>query len=459
MSAAPVHVIGAGLAGSQAALTIARLGGSVVLHEMRPVRQTAAHRTGFAAELVCSNSMRSDDAGSAPGLLKQELRLLHSDLLRIANETAVPGGTSLTVDRDAFARRVTAALEECRAITFSREEVTEIPRGQVCVLATGPLTADALADAIQALTGKDNLSFFDAVNPVIDAETIRQDAVFAASRYGKGGPDFLNCPLTREQYLAFHEALSKAEPYATHEFDGCSALGCPPLDLLARSGVDTLRFGPMKPVGLIDPSTGREAYAVVQLRRENLRSDSYNIVGFQNRLTFTDQKRIFRMIPGLEEVEFIRFGQAHRNTYICAPRVLTPALHARAQPAIFFAGQLSGVEGYVESIATGLLAGLNAWRRTIGLPVVELPRESGLGALCHYMAGAEPDNFAPVRLTFDLLPAVPAGARRGLRTRQLRREHQCAVALASLRTFLDGLPIGEGPASDTTGVNSQVAAC
>lgn len=440
-----VQVIGAGLAGSQAALTIASLGGRVLVSEMRPCRQTPAHRTGLAAELVCSNSLRSDQPYSAPWLLKEELRRLRCELLRIAGETAVPGGSSLTVDRDAFSRAVTRALETNPRIEIRREEVDSVPLDDICVIATGPLTADAFAESLRQVTGSDSLLFSDAVNPIVDAATIDHSRVFAASRYGKGGPDYLNCPMSREQYLAFHAALVSADTYAGHAFDSLNALGCPPLELLAKRGVDTLRFGPMKPVGLVDPRTGREPYAVVQLRGENLRHDSYNMVGFQNRLTFEEQKRVFRLIPGLEQVEFIRYGQAHRNTYLCAPRLLTPALHLRTHPRLFFAGQLSGVEGYVESIATGAVAGLNAWRRTVGLPMLELPATSGLGALCHYLAGADAEQFAPVRLTFDLLPRIaPAGARL---PRQSQREQQCRAAVAALDAALSAateMPVGAG---------------
>lgn len=436
LSSRPIRVIGAGLAGSQAALTIVRLGGRVRLYEMRPVRQTAAHRTADAAELVCSNSLRSDQPYSAPWLLKEELRMLGAELLEIAAKAAVPGGTSLTVDREAFARGVTRALEACPRIEIRREEVAELSPDEVSVVASGPLTGDGLAQSLQRLTGERNLSFFDAVNPVVDAETVRLDRTFTASRYGKGGPDFVNCPLTREGYLAFRDALLAGDGYTLHDFDKAAFLGCPPVEQLARSGVDTLRYGPMRPVGLTDPATGRTPYAVVQLRRENLRNDSYNMVGFQNQLKYGDQKRIFRLIPALEEAEFIRFGQMHRNTYIRAPRLLAPPLNLTAHPQVFIAGQLCGVEGYVESIATGLVAGLNAWRRTHGLPVVSLPRESGLGAVCHYLAHAEPESFAPVRLTFDLLSPLEAPAAPMARTRKLRRQQQCLRGLDALRSFL-----------------------
>jgi len=429
----PIHVIGAGLAGSQAALTIARLGGRVVLHEMRPVKQTAAHRTAMAAELVCSNSLRSDQAHSTPWLLKQELRMLDSDVLQIATETAIPGGSSLTVDRDVFSRRVTEALATSPNIQICLEEVTAIPDDGVCVIATGPLTGDALARSIQELTGEENLSFFDALNPILEGDSIDLTRTFAAARHAPGADDFVNCPLTRDEYLRFHAELVAAESHTGHDFETGRFLGCPPLEKLARSGVDTLRYGPMRPVGLSDPATGHVPYAVVQLRRENLRSDSFNMVGFQNQLKWSEQKRVFRMIPGLEAVEFVRFGQMHRNTYLRAPRLLTPALNLRTRPDVFVAGQLCGVEGYVESIATGLIAGLNAWRRSIDRPLRVLPRLSGLGSICHYLAHADADDFAPVRLTFDLLPPVEE------RQRQARRERQCLRALDALAAQVDAL--------------------
>ncbi len=427
----PVRVIGAGLAGSQAALTIARLGGDVVLDEMRPARQTPAHRTALAAELVCSNSLRSDQPQSAPGLLKQELRLLDSELIRIAQETAVPAGTSLAVDRDAFSQKVTAALQSHPRIRLQRQEVDAVPTDAICVIATGPLTGERLAHSIQQLTGEDNLSFFDALNPIVDADTIDRRRTFSASRYDKGDGDYLNCPLTREEYAAFRDALIAAERYRGHDFDRGRFLGCPPLEVLAESGADTLRYGPLKPVGLIDPATGSQPYAVVQLRRENLRNDSFNLVGCQNQMTYGHQQRVFRLIPALAQVEFVRFGQMHRNTYLRAPRLLSAALHLHSHPDVFIAGQLAGVEGYVESIATGLVASVNAWRRSVSLPPITWPRESGLGAICHYLAHAEKADFAPVRLTFDLLPT--AGIPNQLvRNRQMRREFQCGRALDAI---------------------------
>jgi methylenetetrahydrofolate--tRNA-(uracil-5-)-methyltransferase len=335
---------------------------------------------------------------------------------------------------------VTQALEASPNIRICREEVMAVPSGAVCVLATGPLTGDALARSIQDLTGEDNLSFFDALNPIVEGDSVDMSKSFAASRYGKGGADFLNCPLTRDEYLRFHAALLDAETHGGHDFDACEFLGCPPLERLARSGVDTLRFGPMRPVGLKDPSTGREPYAVVQLRRENLRSDSFNIVGFQNQMKWNEQKRVLGMIPALAHAEFVRFGQMHRNTYLRAPRLLTPALNLRTHPDLFIAGQLCGVEGYVESVATGLIAGLNAWRRSLHEPPIVFPRPSGLGSICHYLAHADADDFAPVRLTFDLLPPIDCATDRAARNRQVRRERQCAAALAALAPLVSVVP-------------------
>jgi methylenetetrahydrofolate--tRNA-(uracil-5-)-methyltransferase len=428
---ADVVVVGSGLAGSQAALTIAHLGGDVLLYEMRPHVKTPAHQTDGAAELVCSNSLRSNDPNSAAGLLKQELRLLGCDLIRFADEVAIPGGTALTVDRARFSQRVTEAIASNPRIEVRHEHVAAVPRDAVCILATGPLTSDALAGSIQALTGEDNLSFHDAIAPVADADTIDYGKVFAASRYGNSGDDFLNCPMNQQQYEAFRAALLSAEGYFKHEFDDLSFFGCPPLEDLARRGEDTLRFGPLKPVGLRDPRTGELPYAVLQLRRENLRSDSYNLVGCQNQLKFAEQQRVFSLVPGLEKAQFIRFGQMHRNTYLHAPALLNEGLNLRTQENVFVAGQLCGVEGYVEAMATGLIAGVNAWRRARGQTAISLPRSTALGSLCHYLVHAEPGEFAPVRFTFDLLPPVESDQPQRL-PRDRRRALQCERALVEI---------------------------
>src|SRR5579872_5603334 len=354
-----VMIAGGGLAGSEAAWQVAERGVPVTLYEMRPTCATPAHKTDRLAELVCSNSLKSNAPGAASWLLKEELRRAGSLLMRVAGECAVPGGSALAVDRDRFAEGVTAALVHHPLITLKREELREIPDEGLTLIATGPLTSDALAARIQALTGSENLAFYDSISPVVDAETLNMERIFGASRYGKGGDDYLNCPFTEEEYRIFHEALMNAETVQAHEFEDVDFFeACLPIEELGRRGYDTLRFGPIKPVGLVDPRTGRQPFAVVQLRAENLRFSSYNLVGFQNHLKFPEQKRIMRLIPGLENAEFLRFGQIHRNTYINAPKLLDADLSFHAAPQVFVAGQLSGVEGYAECIATGLLAGL-----------------------------------------------------------------------------------------------------
>jgi methylenetetrahydrofolate--tRNA-(uracil-5-)-methyltransferase len=359
-----IHVIGGGLAGCEAAWQIARRGVGVVLHEMRPVRPTPAHQTDRLAELVCSNSLKSEQEGSAPWLLKEELRRLESLLLRAAQTARVPGGQALTVDRDIFAREVTAAICGEPLIEVRREEVTSIPEG-IVIIATGPLTSDALAADIARITGSDRLYFYDSISPIVEADSVDLSIAFWGSRYGKsidGTDDYLNCPFDQAQYDAFYDELIAAQPVSSHIAgdDVPYFEACLPIEEIARRGRDTLRFGPMKPMGLTDPRTGRRPYAVVQLRQENLRADSFNLVGFQNHLKFGEQARILRMIPGLQNAEFLRFGQIHRNTYINSPAVLTPALHLKSRRDVFFAGQISGVEGYTESIATGLIALINA---------------------------------------------------------------------------------------------------
>jgi methylenetetrahydrofolate--tRNA-(uracil-5-)-methyltransferase len=451
----PIAVIGSGLAGSEAALAIARLGGSVELYEMRPVVTTAAHQTSQAAELVCSNSLRSQQPGTAPWLLKEEMLALGSQLLPIAVRHAIPGGTSLTVDRVAFSQEVTEALAGSPRIELRRQEVRSIPPNRICILATGPLTSDALAADLQRRTGQENLSFHDAINPVIDAETVDRRYAFAASRYGRGGGDFLNCPLSREEYLEFHQALLTAEGVFDKEFDALDFFGCPPIEDLARKGLDTLRFGPLKPVGLIDPRTGTQPYAVLQLRQENLRCDSFNMVGFQNQLKFGEQQRVFRLIPALREAEFIRFGQMHRNTYVRAPQVLEASLQLRGSPRLLLAGQLAGVEGYVEAMATGLLAGINAWRLSEGRPPLPLSPSSGLGALCHYLAEADPNDFVPARLTFDLLPPLPEPLRLKYPQRHARRRQQCELALQRMRESLGAAQPGEAPTAVAASASSS----
>jgi methylenetetrahydrofolate--tRNA-(uracil-5-)-methyltransferase len=437
----PIHIIGAGLAGCEAAWQIARRGLRSVLHEMRPVRPTPAHQTDRMAELVCSNSLKSETESTAPWLLKQELRRLGSLLLDVAARARVPGGQALTVDREAFASEVTAAIAAEPLIEVRREEVTAIPVEPIVIVATGPLTSDALAKDIARLTGSERLFFYDAISPIVDADSVDTSVAFWASRYGKSVDstgDYLNCPLDREQYERFVDALLDARPVTAHIAEDRTPFfeACLPIEELARRGRDTLRFGPMKPVGLSDPRTGRRPYAAVQLRQENLRARSFNLVGFQNHMKFGDQARVLRMIPGLETAEFLRFGQIHRNTYIDAPALLSATLQLRAAPRVFFAGQISGVEGYVEAIATGLMAGVHAAALAAGNVPRALPRETALGSLCHYIAGADPAKYQPANITFDLLPALDEATRERLRhDKQARHAEVCRRALDALEEY------------------------
>lgn len=440
MVKAPVHIIGGGLAGSEAAFQLARAQVPAILYEMRPAMTTPAHRTDRLAELVCSNSLKSETTNTAPWLLKEELRRAGSQLLEIAEQARVPGGQALTVDRDLFAEEVTRRVSALPGVTIRRQEVREIPDG-VVIIATGPLTSDALAQAIGQLTGSNHLYFYDSISPIVDAETIDYTVVFRASRYGKSidaTADYLNCPFDKAQYERFLQALLEAQRHSPHIPDDIPYFeACLPIEELARRGPDTLRFGPMKPVGLKDPRTGRQPYAVVQLRQETLRASSYNLVGFQNYLKYGDQQRVFRMIPGLEKAEFLRYGQIHRNTYVNAPRLLAPTLQLRLEPRIFFAGQICGVEGYVESIATGLIAGKLAAAYVRGEPVRPFPRASALGSLCHYISMADPENYQPANITFDLLPPLDAETMRRLQhDRQARRAEVCRRALESLEEYL-----------------------
>ena len=431
-----IHIVGGGLAGSEAAYQIARSGLRAVLHEMRPLRTTDAHQTDRFAELVCSNSLKSDRHPSASWLLKEELRRLGCLSMLAADTARVPGGQALTVDRAIFAEEVTRAIESNPLIEIRREEVTSINERAITIVATGPLTSDALAREIGRLTGADRLFFYDSISPIVDAHTVDMNVAFRASRYGKsldGTDDYLNCPFNREQYEGFIDAVLSAESAGSHVPDDVPYFeACLPIEEIARRGRDTLRFGPMKPMGLIDPRTGRRPYAVVQLRQENLRADSFNLVGFQNHLKFGEQKRILRLIPGLENAEFLRFGQIHRNTYINAPALLDPTLQLRSHPNVFFAGQISGVEGYVESIATGLIAGRQAAALATGEALRPFPRESALGSLCHYISGADPRHYQPANVAFDLLPGVD-----GFRhDKNARHSEICRRALASIEAYL-----------------------
>jgi methylenetetrahydrofolate--tRNA-(uracil-5-)-methyltransferase len=424
-----IRIIGGGLAGSEAAWQGARRGLAVELCEMRPVRSTPAHQTGDLAELVCSNSLKSDTEYTAPWLLKQELRRAGSLLLECARAVAVPAGHALAVDRSVFAARVTQAVAGEPLIRLRREEVERIDeRSGITIVATGPLTSDALSRDIARLTGSSHLSFYDSISPIVEADSIDHSRVYFAARYDKGTADYINCPFTREEYDRFYEALIGAQPVEDKDWEKLNYFeGCLPIEEIARRGRDTLRFGPMKPVGLRDPRTGRQPWAVVQLRRENLRADSYNLVGLQNHLKFGEQARVLRLIPGLGNARFLRYGQIHRNTYINAPSLLSETLALRSHPQVFFAGQICGVEGYVESIAAGLMAGVHAAATARGGEPVAPPRESAFGSLVHYITHADARNFQPANITFDLLPPLEEQ----VRDRQERHRRQCGRALAA----------------------------
>jgi methylenetetrahydrofolate--tRNA-(uracil-5-)-methyltransferase len=436
-----IHIAGGGLAGTEAAWQIARRGLRVALWEMRPARRTAAHQTERLAELVCSNSLKSESESTAPWLLKKELRRLDSLLLTAAQKARVPGGHALTVDRDIFAAEVTVAIESEPLIELRREEMTSIPEAGIVIIATGPLTSDLVAESVARLTGSERLFFYDSISPIVDAESVDTNIAFWASRYGKstdGSDDYLNCPLDREEYDRFVDELLKADSVPAHiEEDHTPYFeACLPIEEIARRGRDTLRFGPMKPVGLDNPRTGRRPYAVVQLRQENLRAQSFNLVGFQNHMRFGEQQRVLRLIPGLERAEFLRYGQIHRNTYINAPALLAPTLQLRSRPEVFFAGQISGVEGYVESIATGLMAGVHAAALALGEEPRALPRATALGSLCHYICGADPRNYQPANITFDLLPQLDDETRNRLkRDKHARHAEVCRRALEALEEY------------------------
>jgi len=458
----PVRIIGAGLAGSEAAWQCARMGVDVELCEMRPVRSTPAHQTADFAELVCSNSLKSDSENTAPWLLKEEMRRAGSLLLQIARECAVPAGHALAVDRVAFAAGVTEAIGRGGRIKVRREEISSVEEtgNHITIIATGPLTSQALAAEIARLStdtlaaeagspsksdigeleaqrhlkasdqrdeeGSPHLYFYDSISPIVEADSIDMSRVYMAARYDKGSADYINCPMTREEYDRFYDTLLAAHSVEEREWEKLNYFeSCLPIEEIARRGRDTLRFGPMKPVGLKDPRTGRMPYAVVQLRQENLRADSYNLVGFQNHLKFGEQARVLRLIPGLENARFLRYGQIHRNTYINSPALLRETLQMKAHGKVLFAGQICGVEGYVESIATGLLAGKNAAMLALGGEIVAPPRASAFGSLTHYVTHADPKNFQPANITFDLLPPLD----RKIRDRKERHRLQCELAL------------------------------
>jgi methylenetetrahydrofolate--tRNA-(uracil-5-)-methyltransferase len=436
-----IRVIGGGLAGPEAALTAARLGCEVDLYEMRAVvdgmpRLTPAHKTTEFGELVCSNSLKSESPNTAPWLLKQEMRRAGSALMRMADETAVPAGHALAVDRVEFSRRITEAIADEPRIRIFREEVTRLDAADgvdtLTILATGPLTSDALSAEIERVTGKGHLAFYDSISPIVEADSIDMERVYMAARWEKGTADYINCPMDRAEFDCFLDALLAAEPAETKEWEKADYFeGCLPIEVLARRGRDTLRFGPMKPVGLRDPRTGRTPWAVVQLRKENLRADSYTLVGFQNHLKFGEQARVLRLIPGLENARFLRYGQIHRNTYICAPALLDESLRLKCAPGILIAGQLSGVEGYTESIATGLLAGIYAISLMRGEKPTPVPRASALGSLVHYITHADAKNFQPANMTFDLLEPLEEEVRKKVRDKKERHRLQCERALAA----------------------------
>jgi len=422
-------IIGGGLAGSEAAWQAASREVDVVLYEMRPVKLTAAHKTGNLAELVCSNSLGSHNPHSAPGLIKEELRCLGSLVIRAAEEARVPAGGALAVDRELFSKAVSAAIHAHPRITIRHEEVKEIPDVGPVIIATGPLTSDPLADALKRVTRADHLSFFDAISPIVDAEEIDMDVVFRASRYGKGGDDYLNCPMDEAQYDAFYAALMEGERVTPKPFEKTAYFeGCLPIEVLAERGKKTPLFGPMKPVGLIDPKTGKQPFAVVQLRAENRFGTAYSFVGFQTKLKYPAQQRIFRMIPGLEKVSFLRLGSLHRNTFLNSPSLLTKSLQFRRQPGLFVAGQITGVEGYVESAAMGGLAGLNAARMLAGQTPVVPPETTAHGALIHYITESSPAHFQPINTNFGLFPPIENG-KGGKKIKKADR-HQMIVARA-----------------------------
>jgi methylenetetrahydrofolate--tRNA-(uracil-5-)-methyltransferase len=445
-----IHVIGAGLAGSEAAWQCARRGLEVELSEMRPVRSTPAHQTADFAELVCSNSLKSDSENTAPWLLKEEMRRAGSLLLQIARECAVPAGHALAVDRVRFAARVTEAISKESRITVRRQEVTAIDEANdVTIIAGGPLTSEALASEIARLSQRieetnqeraeapdplsPHLYFYDSISPIVEADSIDMSRVYMAARYDKGSADYINCPMTAEEYGRFYDALLAAQSVEERDWEKLNYFeSCLPIEEIARRGRDTLRFGPMKPVGLINPHTGKMPYAVVHLRQENLRADSYNLVGFQNHLKFGEQARVLRLVPGLENARFLRYGQIHRNTYINAPTLLRDTLQMKAYPRVFFAGQICGVEGYVESIATGMLAGRHAAELACGAEMAPAPRPSAFGSLTHYVTHADPKNFQPANITFDLLPPLE----KKIRDRKERHRLQCELALKEFDGWL-----------------------
>ena len=427
-------VIGAGLAGAEAAWQLVERGAAVDLYEMRPLKFTPAHRTEGFAELVCSNSLRAAGLENAAGLLKEEMRRLGSLIIAAADRHSVPAGGSLAVDRERFSAEITEKLSGHPLVRVHREEVRKIPRTGITVVASGPLTSETLAEDILALTGEQALSFYDAAAPIVTMESIDLEKAFWASRYDKGEADYLNCPMTQEEYEVFHQALIRAETAEVRGFESDAVFeGCLPLEVMAGRGPQTLAFGPLKPVGLRDPRTGLKSYAVVQLRKENREGSLLNLVGFQTHLKWGEQKRVFSLIPGLENAEFVRYGVIHRNTFLNAPKVLKADFSFKGDPNLFFAGQMTGVEGYVESAASGLLAGLNAWRCLQGLPALVLPEETALGGLARHLEGSPSQNFQPMNINFGLLPPLPER----IRNKRAKNAKLSERALEALHTFCE----------------------
>ncbi len=435
MAVPSIVVIGGGLAGSEAAWQAARRGVEVTLYEMRPAKMTPAHQTSRLAELVCSNSLGSKLPDRAPGLLKEELRHLGSLILRCADDNTVPAGGALAVGREAFAEAVTRHVESNPLISLRRQEVTKLPEEGGVVVATGPLTSHALAHQIASLTGRDQLYFYDAMAPIVTLESIDMSRAFRASRYGRGGDDYINCPMTREQYERFVDELLKAERIPLRDFereDQRFFEACLPVEVIASRGREALSFGPLKPVGLVDPHTGERPFAVVQLRQDNLAGTLYNLVGFQTNLKWGEQRRVFSMIPGLERAEFVRYGQMHRNTFINSPRLVDATLECQCQPGLFFAGQITGTEGYIASAGSGLVAGVNCSRLVSGRPLLTFPRTTMIGALCHYVSSAESEHFQPMKPNFGLVPPLEG---RRMRKRQRHRAY-ASRAMHDLHQFV-----------------------
>lgn len=429
----PVHVIGAGLAGCEAANQLTKSGIPVILHEMRPLKSDAAHKTAYFAELVCSNSLRAGNIENAVGLLKEEMRRLGSLIMEQADKHQVPAGGALAVDRDGFAAGVTEAVRSNPLITVAYEEVTDLQSLEgIVIVASGPLTSDALSANIKEMLREEYFHFFDAAAPIVTADSLDYDKVYRASRYDKGGADYLNCPFyTKEEYVAFWQALCAAESAPVKDFEHDVFEACMPIEEMAARGEDTMRFGPLKPVGLIDPRTGKEAYAVVQLRQDNAAASLYNIVGFQTHLKWPEQRRVFGMIPGLEKAEFVRYGVMHKNTYLNSPQLLDKHFCLRSDKRFYFAGQMTGVEGYVESAASGLMAGIAAARAALELPEADFPAETAHGALANYISNPAIENFQPMNINFGLIPPLTVR----IRKKKEKNAQIAARALEALENF------------------------